>query len=217
MHKPNNLLERDIKDELDWDPALDDSRIEVAADDGRVTLTGAVDTFDDLELASMDAKSVGGVTAIDNQLLVGPLGAAVTDSDLADKGRTALDNDRFVPHGAVMVDVSDGWVTLTGEVRRHFQRKAAEHAVGRIAGVLGVTDKITLSDEPIPSDVADRINRAFARNAIIDDSRIKVSSTGHTVYLDGVTDSWAAMDTALDCAWSAPGVNDVVNRLTVLP
>src|SRR5215469_15404710 len=61
MHKPNNLLERDVKDELDWDPTLNDSRIVVKADDGRITLTGAVDTFADVETAFMDAKTVSGV------------------------------------------------------------------------------------------------------------------------------------------------------------
>ena len=40
MHKPNRLLESDVKEELDWDPMLDDSRIVVKADDGRVILSG---------------------------------------------------------------------------------------------------------------------------------------------------------------------------------
>lgn len=217
MHKPNNLLERDVKEQLDWDPALDDSRIVVKADDGRITLSGAVDTFADMEWAAQDAKAVGGVTAVDNQLLVGLAGAAITDADIAAKCVTALDHDRFVPHGSVSAAVLDGQVTLTGEVRHHFQRKAAEHAVGRVPGVVDVSDQITLTDQPIPTDVADRINKAFDRSAIIDGSRIKVSNVGHTIYLDGVVGSWTAMDAALDCAWQAPGVKEVVNRLTMIP
>jgi osmotically-inducible protein OsmY len=217
MHKPNNLLERDVKEQLDWDSVLNDSRIVVKADDGRVTLTGSVDTFSDVEWASEDAKSVKGVTAVDNELLVGLAGAAITDADIATRCASALDHDRFVPHGAVVATVVDGHVTLSGEVRHHFQRKAAEHAVGRVPGVLGVSDQITLTNEPIPSDVAERINKAFERSAIIDGSRIKVSNLGHTVYLDGVAGSWTAMDAAVDCAWQAPGVNEVVNRLVMIP
>ena len=49
-----------------------------------------------------------------------------------------------------------------------------------------------------------------------DDSAIKVSNHEHTIYLDGVVNSWDAMDTALDTAWSAPGVREVVNNLALI-
>lgn len=213
MNKPNNLLEMNVRDSLDWDPMLDDKRIVVKADAGTVTLTGAVETFGDVDLASMDAWAVGGVKHVDNALMVGPTGAAVADGDLAAACRDALDSDRLVPHGAVALTVLDGWVTLSGEVRRHFQRQAAVHAVSRIHGVLGVNNEISLTTEPIPSDVAERINKAFERNSLIDGSRIRVSNVDHTIYLDGLVDSWTAMDQAVDTAWSAPGVQQVINRL----
>ncbi len=136
MHKPNNLLESDVQDELDWDPLFDNSRIIVKANDGKVTLTGAVDTYHDSLLASDDAWSIGGVRSVDNELLVGLVGDAIADSDITTECIDALDRDRFVPTGAVSVTVVDGWVTLRGEVHRHFQREAAHHAVSRVNGVL---------------------------------------------------------------------------------
>ena len=217
MHKSNHALESDVKEELEWDPAVDDTRILVKANDGQVTLSGAVPTYYESVLAEDDAFSIGGVTLVNNQLMVGLVGEAIADGDIADNCMAALDKDKLVPHGAVGVVVDDGWVTLSGEVRRHFQRRAAVHAVRRVAGVLGVTDNIVLSSEPIPSDVADRINRAFKRNAIIDDSLIEVSNVDHTVYLDGTVSSWYAMDEAVDTAWEAPGVRDVENRLVIVP
>lgn len=215
MHRPNNLVESDIRESLDYDPKLNDSRIVVKVDDGRVTLTGAVDTFPEKDLATRDARYAMGVKAIDNQLVVGLVGDAIADLDVAAAAREALDGDRMVPHGSVQVSVKDGWAVLSGEVRHHFQRQAAHHAVGRAPGVLGVVNEITLTDEPIPPDVAERIQRAFKRNAIIDDSVIQVTNRGHTIYVDGVVNSWDAMDTAIDTAWSAPGVNEVVNNLTL--
>ncbi len=217
MHKPNNILESDVKSELDWDPILDSTQIVVKADDGRVTLSGAVPTYYDSVLASDDALSVGGVKAVDNQLMVGLVGESIADADVAAACLAALDRDRLVPAGQITVSVSDGWVTLAGTVRHHYQRQAANHAVSRVDGVRGITDAIVISGDPVPSDVADRINSAFRRNAIIDDSRITVTSSGHTVYLDGMTGSWAAMDEAVDTAWDAPGVTEVVNRLVVVP
>jgi osmotically-inducible protein OsmY len=216
MHKPNNLLENDVMEELDWDPLLDDTRIIVKADDGQVTLSGSVYTYYESGLAEADAARIGGVTLVENQLMVGLTGEAVADADIATAAATALQRDRFVPD-SVDVAVTDGWVTLNGEVRRHIQRQAAQHAVGRVDGVLGVANDIVLTSDPIPGDVADRINRAFKRNAIIDDSLIDVTNQDHTIYLDGTVGSWTAMDQAVETAWEAPGVGDVVNRLVVVP
>jgi osmotically-inducible protein OsmY len=215
MHKPNNLLEADVREELEWDPYLNDTRVLIKAHDGEVTLTGTVDTYADLLEATDDTWAVGGVVAVDNELLVGLVGAAITDADLALSCANALDADRFVPQGSVTAEVVDGWVTLTGQVRRHFQRLAAKHAVGRVPGVLGITDEITISGDPIPSDVADRINKAFGRKAILDGSVIKVSNVDHTIYLDGTVSSGAAKREADSTAWSAPGVYEVVDGLTV--
>jgi osmotically-inducible protein OsmY len=215
MHKPNNILESDVRDELDWDPRFDDSRVDVKANGGVVTLTGDVNSYYDSTIAADDAWGIGGVVSVDNQLMVGLVGDGVADADLASACLDALDRDRQVPKGAVSVSAVDGWVTLTGEVRHHFQRQAANFAVSRVSGVVGVTDDITLTRHAVPADVVDRINKAFQRDAIIDDSLIEVTTTDSTVYLDGTVGSWYAMDDAVDTAWEAPGVLDVVNRLVI--
>jgi osmotically-inducible protein OsmY len=217
MQKPNLLLESDVRAELDWDPLLDASRIEVSAKEGEVTLTGAVPTFYDTVLATDDTWSIGGVRAVDNQLLVGSLGEAIADADVAAGCLAAIGGDKLVPKGAVAVDVTNGWVTLTGQVRHHYQRQAAEHAARKADGVRGITNKIEISSEPVPGDVVDRINKALQRNAIIDDSMIEVSNVGHTIYLDGTSTSWAARSEAEDAAWAAPGVADVVDRIVIAP
>ena len=67
MHRPNNLVESDVREALDYDPRLNDSRIIVKAENGRVTLSGAVDTFPEVELAARDARYAMGAKAIDNK------------------------------------------------------------------------------------------------------------------------------------------------------
>jgi osmotically-inducible protein OsmY len=215
MHKPNNLLELDVRDELDWDPLLDDSRIVVEAKDGEVTLSGSVPTYYDMTLAFDDTWTVGGVSNVDNELLIGLAGEALVDADIAAECAVALDADKLVPKGSVNAAVTDGWVALTGQVRRHYQRQAAEHAVRKVSGVLGITNQIELSSDPIPSDVVDRIKKAFRRNAIIDDSLIEVSNAGHTIYLDGTVGSYTARLQAEDTAWAAPGVAEVIDRTVI--
>ena len=217
MHKPNHLLELDVKDELDWDPLVDDNRIVVNADDGHVTLSGTVPSFYESTRAVDDTWTVGGVREVDNQLLVGMLGGAVDDVKITEASMDALDADNLVPQGSVTAATDHGWVTLSGQVRHRFQRQAARFAVSRVDGVLGVTDDVEISSEPIPSDVADRINKAFRRNAIIDESTIDVSNVDHTIYLDGTIGSSQAREQAEDTAWNAPGVTDVVDRLVIAP
>jgi osmotically-inducible protein OsmY len=134
MGKQDKILEKDVADELSWDPWLDDGQISVKADDGRVTLTGAVPTYNDLLTAPDDAWGISGVTSLDNELLVGPVGETLVDDDLAARCMNALEADRFVPKGAVQVNVVDGWVTLSGHVRHHIQRQAAMFLVQRSAG-----------------------------------------------------------------------------------
>jgi osmotically-inducible protein OsmY len=215
MHKPNDLLEFDIKDTLDWDSTIDDRRVEVKADHGHVTLTGSVQSYYEKVRATEDAWSVGGVKTLDNELLVGLAGGVLNDAHLEQTCREALDRDRVVPKGAVTVTVRDGKVQLRGHVRNQLQRQAAEFAISRLDGILGIENLIGISPEPIPSDVAARINKAFKRSAIVDESQIDVTNDGHTVYLTGTVGSYAAMREALDTAYQAPGVDKVENDLVI--
>jgi len=129
VRKPRGSIESDVRDELDWDPMLDDKRIFVQASDGRVTLTGAVGSFSELLRASDDARSVRGVRTVDNELLVAPAGEAIADATVAADCTAALDADRFVPHGAVLSDE----IVVSGEssptdvverIREAFRRNA---------------------------------------------------------------------------------------------
>jgi osmotically-inducible protein OsmY len=217
MQKPNFLLESDVRDQLTTDPLVDDSRIEVAVKDGAVTLKGTVPTYFDSGRATEDAGRVSGVRSVDNELLVGLVGEAIADADIATGCVAALNTDRFVPKGAVTVDVENGWVTLSGHVRHHFERMAAEHAVRRVDGIRGVTDKVEINGDPMPNDVVDRINKALTRSSLIDGSTIAVSNTGHTIFLDGTTTTWTARNEAEEAAWDAPGVEEVVDRVAVVP
>jgi osmotically-inducible protein OsmY len=217
MQKPNHLLEDDVRDTFEFDPALDNHRIAVKADHGRVILTGSVLTYFDRVRAADDAWTVGGVKAVDNEILVGPVGEAINDSEVAARCRDALDHERFVPKASVTVTVTNGDVKLRGEVRNPFQRHAAEDAVMFVEGVLGVENLIAITSEPIPSDVEDRIHQAFKRNAIIDEAKIKITNEGHTIYLTGTVSSAVAMRQAVETASHAPGVREVINDLVIEP
>jgi len=113
------------------------------------------------------------------------------------------------------VSVKAGRATLSGEVRRLHQRTAAERAVRTVEGLLGVTSNIAVTDDPVPSDVAHRIHKALRRQALLDGSPLQVANESHTVFLDGTVKSSRGRQIAEKAASAAPGVREVVNRLSV--
>ena len=137
-HTPNSLLESDIKEAFEDDPMLDHSRIVVKVNDERVRLTGAVASFEDVERATKDVRLVAGSKPSTTNCLSGPAERG-SPIEVAKACALALEADRIIPTGSVTVEVKDGYVALFGKVRNHSQRIAAEHAVGRVDGVLGVT------------------------------------------------------------------------------
>jgi osmotically-inducible protein OsmY len=216
MIKPNHILERDVVDELDWDLLVGSSRILVKAEHGAITLTGVAYTYEESLLAEDDAQNVSGVKEVHNELLIGPLGEAIADAYIAAACTAALDATRMVPNGSVNARVSDGWVTLSGQVRNHFQWRVAKRAVSRVAGVRGITEEVVIDADPIPGDVADRVTKALKRTALLENACVVVSNVGSTIYLDGTVGSYAAKRKAEDAAWNAPGVTNVVNRTTIV-
>ncbi len=53
---------------------------------------------------------------------------------------TALHWDLAVPRDRVQVSVAQGWVTLTGQVARDYEKSRAEADARVVAGVVGVTN-----------------------------------------------------------------------------
>lgn len=217
MHKPDSLLEYQVKEMFSWDAQLDDGRVVVKVHNGAVTLSGAVSSSEESARAAQDAASVRGVTGVDNRLLVGPVAEAVEDQLVRASCLRALDGESHVPTGSVSVSVQNGLVTLHGRAHCHFQAAAAKRAVSTVDGVKGVVDNIVIVSDPIPGDVAARIEGALRRKGILVGAHIRVWCHGQTVFLGGKVASWAALREAEDVAWNAPGVSRVVNRLVVTP
>jgi osmotically-inducible protein OsmY len=211
-------IERDVREELNWDPDLDAEDIAISVKDGVVTLAGFTKSYSDRLEAEHAAKRVAGVHAIANDIEVRlPSIDQRPDPDIARDAIASLKAQLPISHENIKVIVKDGWLTLEGTVEWQYQKTTAENAVRKVKGVKGVTNVMSLKPKVEPTDIQRRIQEAFKRNAEVDANRITVETHGSEVILKGTVRSWIEREEAERVAWSAPGITRVEDRIVVSP
>lgn len=216
MKKTDSQLQRDVMDELEWEPAVDQADIGVAVTDGVVTLSGYVKSYPEKVAAEKATRRVAGVRAIAEEIKVRFAAEPKTaDHEIAKRILDTIAWTVSIPDDKVKVKVEHGWVTLSGTVDWHFQSKEAQKAAGRVSGVVGVSNLIEVRQLPTPSDVRDRIVSAFKRQADLDSASVTVTTDGGTVKLGGKVRAWNERGIAERAAWSAPGVTRVEDHISV--
>ena len=216
--RTDSQLQKDVIDELKWQPKTRDAEIGVAAKDGVVTLSGSVASYVQRFEAARLAERVNGVRAVADELQVKlPTTSVRTDTDIAHSAVTALKWNIEVPDTRITVRVQEGWITLHGDVDWRYQRTAAEETVQYLTGVKGVNNLITVKQPAVSPDVVrQQIADALKRSATVDAARVSVESKQNgTVVLRGTVRSWTERNDAERAAWATPGVAVVQDELAV--
>ena len=215
--KSDMQLHKDVLAELTWDPRVAHKEIAVSAKDSVVTLTGSVPSFAEKSAAERAVERVAGVKVVANDLIVSvPTAFYHSDTEIAHKVVDAFEWDMEVPDDKIKTAVTNGWVTLEGEVEWKFQRDAAAKAVRNLAGVRGVTNNIKMIPRSVsPFDVSRSIKAALERRADRTAEHVTVQTQGSVVTLKGSVPTFGDRRAIEGAAWSAPGVTDVHDELAV--
>jgi osmotically-inducible protein OsmY len=216
--KEDSNLQKRVLEELEFEPSINAAHIGVVAEDGVVSLSGHVASYAEKFEIERAVRRVKGVTAIAEQIEVRyPSDKKTADDEIARRAVHILEWYDVPPREAIRVTVQNGWLTLNGQVDWHYQKRAAEDAVRKLSGLVGITNNIAIAPSVQPSDVQQKIEDALRRRAEVEAREIRVKVQDRTkVCLEGRVDSWDERQAAEAAAWSVAGVQSVDNRLSIV-
>ncbi|HEX2692261.1 MAG TPA: BON domain-containing protein [Kofleriaceae bacterium] len=215
--KTDAQIQQDVLNELKWDTRVEPTDIGVEVHDGVVTLTGTVSSWAKKVAAEEAAHWVSGVLDVANDVIVKvPSSTERSDSDIAAAVRAALRWDVFVPDDKIQSTVSDGFVTLNGEVDTYAQRNDAARAVRNLSGVRGVLNEINVSHAAVtPEALRSAIRNALERRADREVARIRIDVEGGHVTLSGDVNSWTERRAVLGAVTGTRGVKGVSDHMKI--
>ncbi|MBB3258121.1 osmotically-inducible protein OsmY [Paraburkholderia bannensis] len=214
--KSDLQIRHDVEEELEWEPGVAASSIDVEVKEGVVTLKGHLASFGEKVAAEQAAQRVGGVRALLAELTVRlPQEEVRGDGEIANFAHSMLRWTTGVSEGSVRVLVEHGHVVLRGTVDYAWQSRAAARAIAQLRGVTSVANEIEVKHLAEPAKISKDILDAMHRHAEREARHIRVSVREGTVTLSGTVHSYAERAVARGAAWAAPGVGAVVDDLNV--
>jgi osmotically-inducible protein OsmY len=124
-----------------WNTQVPGDRVTVAVSDGWATLRGMVDWQYQKDAAESAVRPLAGVRGITNDITVGP---RVQPSDVKTRIEAALKRSAEIDARRLTVIVSDGRVTLAGNVHSAAEREEAKRAAWAAPGVMVVEDHMAI-------------------------------------------------------------------------
>jgi len=182
-----------VKTKMAADDTVKASEINVDTHNHVVTLNGTVGSQAEKERAALIARDTNGVTAVVDDIVVGPVPAATAGEKAEDKAYDAKEKVEDAAHDA----------KVKTEDAAHDAKVATEHAAEKTGEVI--------TDAAITSEVKTK----FLADSDVSGLKIDVDTSNGVVTLNGTVKSKAEMDKAMAIARDSKGVKRVVSHLKV--
>lgn len=143
------------------------------------------------------------------------------DSGIKANVISEMNYDPFLKDSDIVVDVSDGVVTLSGKVSSLAQKIHAEKAARKVSGVRAIAEDIIVelnpSAERSDAEIAHAVSNVLAWNSAVPQEGISVKVENGIVSLEGHVDWEFQRNAAARSISSLTGVRNVNNLIKVTP
>jgi osmotically-inducible protein OsmY len=232
-------LTASLKTALALNRHLKETRIEVSVNQGVATLSGAVGTEIEKQLAGEIAISIKDVHKVRNNIVVSKvltfeepkpertLGEHLDDLTIEASINAAFMLNENVSARSIAIESKRGHVTLTGTVVSAAEAELAQKIAEDVEGVISVqlnmdvrgkteqTGDKSLVEKVDDARVVAQVRAALMVNRNIDSTEIEVASDEGVVTLGGIVRSGAEKDLAHRITEDCWGVREVVNKLRI--
>ena len=219
--EPKKMTDQQIANAVDHvyltDVALHNKQIDVAVNQGIVTLTGGVDNLMVKERAAKLAQTIRGVRGVVNTVALKT--PPRSDGKIRKDVESALLYDAATDSYELRADAKDGVVTLSGTVPSYRKQQIAVYVAKGVKGVKAVQDSITIkskSERP-DAEIAAEVRRAIGIDVWLHSSFISSAVKDGVVTLTGTVDNPAQRDRANSLAWTSGVMSVNVEGLKVEP
>lgn len=230
IHRSASELKDNVMAALRYDAATDTYEISVHADiNGKVTLSGNLDSWQQRILAETVAKHVSGVTELINEIIINDK-LKRKDEEIKPEIEKRLRWDTLVDHALIDVKVKEGHVFLSGVVGSAAEKRLAEQDA-RVAGVK-TTDCSGLNvarwarDDDLRDtkytkrsdlEIREAVQNTLLRDPRVNGLDINIEVSKSVAILYGVVNNLKARQAAIAAARNTVGVMDIVNYIKVQP
>lgn len=143
LRRTDTEIAHAVREALEWNAFVPDTRIRSTVGDGWVSLEGEVSTLREKEDAEAAVRSLAGVRAVNNRLTVMPVKA--DPARLRQSIEEALERRAEREAEKIHVSVENGTVTLEGRVRTWPEKKAVLGTVSHAPGVRQLRDRLAVN------------------------------------------------------------------------
>lgn len=134
-------IARAVLTALKWNASVSALPITASVRDGTVILRGTAEWHFQKDAATRAVRDLVGVRAVTNHIAVQPRAAV---DDVQAKIEAAFKRSAAIDARRVDVRVTDGTVTLSGNVHSYLERREAERAAWAVPGVTAVDDRLAV-------------------------------------------------------------------------